>query len=39
MKIMRHNRRFLWFLLGAIAFIFSSCDELADALREEKESG
>ena len=39
MKIMRYNRRFLWFLLGAIAFIFSSCDELADALREEKESG
>ena len=39
MKIMRHNRRFLWFLLGAIAFIFSSCGELADALREEKESG
>ena len=30
MKIMRHNRRFLWFLLGAIAFIFSSCDELAE---------
>ena len=30
MKIMRYNRRFLWFLLGAIAFIFSSCGELAE---------
>lgn len=34
-----YNRKFFCFLLGALAFIFSSCGELADALRDENESG